>query len=143
MRFRNCVISNEVKEAVNTAEMLLSPYSIMIKDLEKNKTIFKYDTPENFIDLLLQKRDPINVYTFRSSNPFSKVIGHYSNGKIHLNLRKLPTMDHLDLVGFLLHEYAHYCGLNHGTGMFRNYITKDKLQFSVPYYLSENVSRWI
>lgn len=142
-RFRNCIISSEVGSAIRVAEKLLSPESKMIQELESNKASFKYNTPENFIELLLKKKEIINVYTYRPYNIWSKVIGHYSDGKIYLNLRKLPSMGHIDLVGFLLHEYAHYSGLHHGTGPTRNYITKDKLLYSVPYYLSENVAKWI
>jgi hypothetical protein len=143
MRFKNCIIGKELTYPIQIAESLLTPYSIMYKDLQKNAGIFKYNTPDNFLDLLLEKKEPISVFTYRPKNPWSKAIGYYSNGKIHLNIRKLPTMDKLDLVGFLLHEYAHYSGLNHGTGYTRNYITEDKLKYSVPYYLSENVKNWI
>lgn len=143
MRFRNCIIGKEIVNPIRIAEYLLTPYSAMIKDLHKNASIFKYNTPENFIELLLEKKEPINVYTYVPKNPWSKVVGYFSNGKIHLNLKKYAAMSESDLIGFLLHEYAHYSGLNHGTGYFRNYITEDKLKFSVPYYLSENVKRWM
>ena len=143
MVFRNCVISKEVPRAINDATSLLFAYSPMIRELKELKNHFKYDTPENFVEMLLSTKKIINVYTYRPKNPWSKVIGYYSEGKIHLNLKKLPTMDHYELVGFLLHEYAHYSGLNHGTGFTRNYVTDDKLIYSVPYYLSQNVKRWI
>jgi len=137
------VISKEVARAINDATSLLFAYSPMIQELTGMKNHFKYDTPENFVEMLLSTKKIINVYTYKAKNPWSKVIGYYSEGKIHLNLKKLPTMDHYELVGFLLHEYAHYSGLNHGTGFTRNYVTDDKLIYSVPYYLSQNVKRWI
>jgi hypothetical protein len=143
MIFRNCVISKEVASAIKVATDLLSPHSLMIKELSSIKNHFKYDTPDNFVELLLQQREPINVYTYRSKKPWSRVIGYFSNGKIYLNVKKLPTMEHKEIVGFLLHEYAHYCGLNHGTGFTRNYITEEKLVYSVPYFLSTCVERWL
>lgn len=143
MRYRNCIIGKELSHPIQIAESLLTPYSLMTKELQKNAGIFKYNTPDNFLELLLQKKEPISVFTYRPKNPWSKAVGYYSSGKIHLNIRKLPEMDKLDLIGFLLHEYAHYSGLHHGTGPLRNYITEDKLKYSVPYYLSENVKKWI
>jgi hypothetical protein len=143
MRFRNCIIGKELSNPIQVIESLLTPYSVMTKDLKKNADIFKYDTPKNFIELLLGKKEPIGVFTFKPKNPWSKVIGYYQNGKIHLNIKKLPFMTENEIIGFLLHEYAHYSGLNHGSGPLRNYITEDKLKYSVPYYLSQNVKKWI
>jgi hypothetical protein len=143
MRFRNCIIGKELSNPIQVIESLLTPYSIMTKDLKKNADIFKYNTPKNFIELLLEKKEPISIFTFKPKNPWSKVIGYYQNGKIHLNIKKLPFMTEDEIIGFLLHEYAHYSGLNHGSGPLRNYITEDKLKYSVPYYLSQNVKKWI
>jgi hypothetical protein len=39
----------------------------------------------------------------------------------------------------ICHEYGHLCGFGHGN----NYKTNYKCEWSLPYYLSENVSRWL
>lgn len=140
MRFRNNIIDVKVNEAAKLADMLLDSNSSLIKHL-RTKTDFKYKsgTGEEIAVNLMFQREPINIYVYKPFYPFSKAIGYYDGESIWINLRKMEVMHIYDLVGLLLHEYAHYCGYKHGN----NYKSKDKCLYSVPYYLSENVKLWI
>lgn len=140
MRFRNNIINLKVNEAAKIASMILESNSSLIKEI-KNKNDFKFNsgTGEEISQNLLFQREPINIYCYKPFYPFSKAIGYYDGESIWINLRKMEAMDISDLVGLLLHEYAHYCGYKHGT----NYKSKYKCLYSVPYYLSENIKLWL
>jgi hypothetical protein len=73
-------------------------------------------------------------------NPFTKAIAMTDgDGSIHFNIYKLKSGAVADLVATICHEYGHLCGFGHGN----NYKTNYKCEWSLPYYLSENVSRWL
>lgn len=140
MRFRNNIIDPKVSEACVEASNLLKEGSRMILEISaKNDFKFNSGSGEEIAKNLLVQRDPINLYVYKPLYPFSKAIGYYDGEAIWINLRKMSVMGLEDLVGLLLHEYAHYCGYKHGS----NYKSKDKCQYSVPYFLSENVGRWV
>jgi hypothetical protein len=140
MRFINKTLNPKVTDAIYLANNLLASESKLITDI-RYKNDWKYNTPANFIDELLKVRPPISVFFYRSFNPFTKVLGYYQSGQININVKKvsLESFATEDLVGLLLHEYAHYCGFTHGN----NYKTQDKVMYSVPYYLSENIKNWL
>jgi hypothetical protein len=140
MRFRNNIIESKVNEAVKIANNLLNTGSALIEHISK-KDDFQYNSG-NGIQIamnLILVREPVNVYSYKSINPFTKAIGYFDGEAIWINLRKLPLLTKEDVIGLLLHEYAHYCGYKHGN----NYKTEEKCKYSVPYFLSENVKRWI
>lgn len=140
MRFRNNIIDPKVNEAVKIANRILTAGSSMIDHIS-SKDDFKYNSGHGIqvaLNLILV-RDPINVFTYKPLYPFSKAIGYYDGKCIYVNIRKMEVLDISNLIGLLLHEYAHYCGYKHGN----NYKSKDKCLYSVPYYLSENVGKWI
>jgi hypothetical protein len=139
-RFQNLTNQQKISDAILIAENLLSFKSNMMTEI-KLKNDFKYGsgTGENVFQELYKDHPIVNIYTYRSFNPWSAAIG-YSDGKaIYTNVRKLPSMSVVDVVGNILHEYAHYCGFSHGN----NYKTEEKCLYSVPYYLSENIEKWI
>jgi|GEM_PF-5126590 hypothetical protein len=138
MRFINLTVNPKVSLAIHTAESVLTPFSSMAIDLGK-KHDWKYDTKGSVIWTLLKKENPIDVFTYRSFNPFSKTSGYFKDNEIHLNLKFVEKLNYKELAGVLLHEYAHYCGFHHGN----NFKTEDKCLYSVPYYLSENIENWI
>ena len=140
MRFKNNIINSKVSEAIKKAESILMAGSNMINELAE-KDDFKYNSGHGVqvaLNLILVK-EPINVYTYKSINPFSKAIGYYDGEAIWINSRKMQAMDINSLVGLFIHEYSHYCGYGHGN----NYKSQEKCLYSVPYYLSENVARWV
>lgn len=140
MRFRNNMMDFKMKEAVDIANGLLTAASPLIKHIT-DKDDFKYNSGYGVqvaLSLILS-RDCINVFSYRSINPFTKAIGYFDGEAIWINTRKLKHLSIADIVGFLLHEYSHYCGFKHGN----NYKTEDKCLYSVPYYLSENVKKWM
>jgi hypothetical protein len=139
MRFKNLTYKGAVDAAIADATRLLKFDSKMLNDIF-NKRDFKYDSgPSHLIANSLELiREPIDIYTYRPWYP-SRAIGYFDGEAIHLNLRKLPALTHVDLVGNLLHEYAHYCGFHHGN----NYKTEEKCLYSVPYFISENVGQWL
>lgn len=140
MRFRNNVIDTKVNEAVKKANDLLQAGSNLIEHIS-TKDDFKYNSGMGVqiaLNLILA-RDPINVYTYKPFYPFSKALGYYDGDAIWINIRKMEVLDISQLIGLLVHEYAHYCGYKHGS----NYKSKEKCLYSVPYYLSENIKLWI
>lgn len=138
-RFRNNIISSKMETATKLANSLLQENSKLMQHL-KDKTDFKYGTNKDLIiPSLIMERLPLNIFTYKSFNPFSNVLGYYDGKCIKLNLRKLDLLPEEEIVGLLLHEYSHYCGFTHSN----NYKTKDKCLYSVPYYLSENVKLWL
>lgn len=140
-RFQNNVIDKKVAEAIKDAEKILAANSPLYKELI-NKHDWKYNsgTSEEICVKLCLAKEPLKVFTYRHWNPWSNVIGYFDNkDSIFINLRKLPSMSHKDVVANLVHEYSHYSGFTHGS----NYPSRDKNLYSVPYYLSENVSKWL
>jgi len=137
MRFVNNTYDLNVNRAIENANDLLTLYSKMANDISI-KTDWKYGVSGDVLNNLLQDREPIEIFTYRPWNPWTKAIGYFDGKAIHINIRRMP-MDITSITGLLLHEYAHYCGYTHGN----NYKTQDKCIYSVPYFLSENVHRWL
>lgn len=148
-RFKNMTFHEEITLAIKSAERLLDFGSPMIEHIRK-KNDFKYDSGSGYnvsLTLLIPRKE-ILVFTYSPKNPFSAAIGYFDGKAIFLNARKLPSMHIQDIVANLVHEYAHYCSYHHTDPGFwgkrrANYKTDHKCQFSVPYYLSENVGRWL
>jgi len=140
--FINCTLNQNINHGIFVANKLLNPASLMIIEL-KDKKDWKYDTPENFIDLLTSFKEQINVLTYSPVYPWSKTIAYYQRGAIHFNLRKMPSLGSIDIAGTLIHELCHHVGIHHGTGKTRNFKTKDKSLYSVPYYISDNIYNWV
>jgi hypothetical protein len=139
MRFRNCVIDKEIGLAIKECELLLVENSNIMNEL-KVKEDFKFDSGlgHQIVLNLLSQRPPVSVFVYKAKNPWSAALG-YSDGKsIYINTRKLP-INRRDLVGLLLHEYSHFCGYSHGN----NWPSEEKNIYSVPYFISSNISRWI
>lgn len=140
MRFKNCTLNENVSHAIKQVEKLLSEDSTMIKELlGKNDWKFNSGSSEDVVKALLKRKDVVDIYTYRSINPFSKAVGYYDGEAIHINLNRIKTFNFEDFCGLLLHEYSHHCGFSHGS----NFKSKEKTLFSVPYFLSENITRWV
>lgn len=144
-RFKNNTIHKEIDQAIALTESLLQPESILDEAVTLKKD-WRYGASQYGIppvpvawNLILNKRPPIDVYTYKPKIPWSKAIGYFDGKAIYINVRKLPFMTTVDIAANLIHEYAHYCGYKHGS----NYKTKEKCLYSVPYFLSENVARWL
>lgn len=139
-RFQINVINPKLFAAAEEAERLLHGSSRMMLDLAY-KSDWQY-TPKLYgIDLiaeLIKPRDVINVFTYKPFYWRSKVVAYFDGKAIYFNARKLDQLTRIEMIGTLLHEYAHYCGFTHGN----NIPTENKKLFSVPYYLSENVRIW-
>ena len=143
-RFRNCIIDKNIHFAIDRAEDLLSIGSKMIEEVS-TKTDFQYGSGSGAqVALnLAYKRDPINVFTYRPWRN-SKAVGYYQNGAIYISLYALEKFEIVSLVALLLHEYAHHCGYNHNSPFgTSNFKTQHKVKHSVPYFLSENVEKWL
>jgi hypothetical protein len=140
MRFNNLITSPKVEEACKIADGLLHTGSGLINEIS-SKNDFKYDSGMGvFIALnLIKVREPIKINSYKPFYPFTKALGYFDGKEIYINIRKMEVLNINDLVGLLLHEYAHYCGYKHGN----NFKSKDKCITSVPYFLSENIAKWI
>lgn len=142
-RFNLCAISTKLEIAIDEVKYLLSPNTPMMIDIS-GKQDWKYNSGSGLSihDSLLKERDVINVYIVPSKN--TKAVAYFQNGNIYIYQSYLDIATTDELIGTLLHEYAHYCGFNHNSSFgTSNFKTKAKCLYSVPYYLSENVSRWI
>lgn len=145
MRFNNRTNNPDVSNAINLAEKLLSSDSKMMQEI-RLKNDFKYNSgsgEEVYTILFTPPPWPIPVYTYRPKNPFTKAVAYRDALGIHFNVYKIKNLNTVSMTGTLLHELAHDEGFNHGTGWFANRKTKEKCLYSVPYYLSENVSKWL
>ena len=148
-RFKNMTFHEEIGLAIMSAERLLNNTSPMFNELT-NKSDFKYDSGSGIkvvMNMSIERKE-IPVFTYYPKYPFSSAIGYFDGKAIHLNARKLPYMHMKDIVANLIHEYAHYCGYHHrDSGLWgkrrENYKTENKCLYSVPYFLSENVARWL
>ena len=138
MIFLNKTDSLIIDTAISDAESLLKPNSPVFKDI-LNKNDWKYDSGPgaDIVARLIMPKPPIEVFYYKPIYPWSAALGYYDGESIHINYRKV--LNHSAIVGLLLHEYAHYCGFKHAN----NYKSKDKVLFSVPYWLSENVNKYL
>jgi hypothetical protein len=140
MRFINKTIHSDITRAIDDATKLLQGHSSLMEEIRtKNDFKFNSGTGREVYLRLLPLREPIDIFTFRSINPWSRSVGYFDGEAIHINTRKIDGLDHADMVGLLLHEFSHYCGFKHGN----NYKTREKMLYSLPYWLSENVKRWL
>ena len=142
-RFNLCAVSTKLEIAIHDAQNLLNHNTRMINEIA-DKQDWKYNSGTGLAvrDSLLKERDVINVYVAPSKN--TKAVAYFQNGNIYIYQNYLDTVLFANLVGTLLHEYAHYCGFNHNSSFgTSNFKTKAKCLYSVPYYLSENVARWV
>lgn len=129
-----------VTSAIYYAERLLTAGSPMMLELEaKNDWKYNSGTGKEVVEKLLWCTKVPEVRLYKPWNHWSKVIGYTDGKNIYINARKLPSMSYQDVVGNLCHEFSHLAGLSHGN----NYKTEDKVRFSVPYFISENISRWL
>jgi hypothetical protein len=139
-RFDNKTLNKEIDAAINIAESLLLHNSKMMVDI-LSKDDFKYNSGLG-IEVhgkIINCKKVAPVFLYKPFNIFSKAVG-YSNGKeVYLNSRKLQYFKPEDVIGLLIHEYSHIAGMGHGN----NYKTQEKCLYSVPYYLSENIGKWL
>jgi hypothetical protein len=136
-RFKNNVISKKVSDAIIDAEKLFLPDSLMMNEII-NKNDFKFNSGRGneIFCRIMNYKGIAPVFTYRPKWPWTKALGYSGNGAIHLNVYKLDSLTHADLVGLLCHEYLHEVGFSHGN----NFKTKEKILYSVNYYVSEGIS---
>lgn len=139
-RFINETGRFEIDRAILKAETLLDPASPLLLALSR-KSDWRFNTGSGFgVWSAFHSCDKIiPVRTYRPWNPWTKAIGYFDGKAIYINAKKLPKMTHMDLVANLCHEYAHAAGFSHGD----NYKTEEKCRYSVPYFISETIERWI
>jgi hypothetical protein len=138
--FDNRTLNRDLNDAIDKAnEMLVYNSPMMLELLSKDD--FKYNSGLGFTvhEKIVGFNKTVPVFFYKPFNPWSAAMG-YSDGKsIYINSRKFPSMVFSDVVGLLLHELMHQVGFNHGN----NYKTEDKCLYSVPYFVSENVGKWV
>ena len=140
MRFQVNIISKEVKAAAILAEGLFDYQSAMMHELAE-KDDFKYGAGFGWqvVAKIRAYDKTIPVFSYRPWYVFSKAIGYSDKRGIHINLNKLKSMSPEDIVSWLVHEASHQVGFTHSS----NYPSEFKNNFSVPYFLSSNVERWL
>jgi hypothetical protein len=133
--------------AAHKAEQLLMPNSaMMLEILEKDDWQYQSGNGTEVYNKLSIVSGRVDVYTYKHWNPRSKVVGKFDGQSIYINMRKKHTYE--SLVATLLHEYSHFKGFNHFSRTWygrdnSNTKTEHKCLFSVPYWLSENVGRFL
>jgi hypothetical protein len=140
LRFDNRTANTALNPLIKRANELLDIGSNMMLAV-RYKDNFRYNSGAG-LDIALkfhscEKVAPIFFY--RPKNPFTKALGYSKNGEVYLNSKKFNYFTEVDIIGLLVHEYAHVAGFSHGS----NYPSTEKNNFSVPYYLSHNISKWI
>ena len=141
-RFQINIIDSNLATAWKQAELLLREGSLMMHELRfKNDWKYNSGTGERVYEELLRNTLPLRVFIYWPRNRFTSAIGTYNpkTGNLHINGYKLPKLTVPQLVAHLCHEYAHHQGFTHGN----NWYTKNKGLYSVPYYISDNMNRWL
>jgi hypothetical protein len=139
-RFKNQTIEGKITEAISIAESLLEPTSLMIKEISQ-KTDFRFNSGSgsDVVMRLVYPKELIPIFTYRPFNIFTRAVGYFDGQAIHVNIRKLPVMSVIEVAANCLHEYSHYCGFIHGS----NWYSEEKGRYSVPYFISNNIKRWL
>jgi hypothetical protein len=143
-RFINNSTNRLISEYIQDATTLLLPNSIMLAEI-KDKNDWKYGSGNglNVAVKLMQAGNAVPVYVVPKTRDTSAV-AYFQNGKTYLYADYVASASPSNVVGTLLHEYAHHQGFNHFSAFgTSNYKTKAKCLYSVPYYLSENAWRWL
>ena len=139
-KFQNNVIGYGVNDAVMVAEKLLMPESKMLKEFrEKNDWKYNSGNGEQVYEKIISCTSIVPIFTYRPKWIFTKAVGYFDGQNIHINLRKIENLTTINLVALLVHEWLHAAGFSHGN----NYQTDDKNKYSVNYYASENIGKWI
>lgn len=139
-RFENRTLDKSINAAIITARELLKDESIMMNEI-LFKNDFKYDSGTGYqvAKKISECQKVAPIFFYKPFNRFTKAMG-YSDGKaIYLNSRKFKDFSFNELVGLLIHEYLHQVGFSHGN----NYKTAEKCLYSVNYFCSENIGKWI
>lgn len=146
--FDNRTIEPRVFRAIKFAKELLHPDSKMMKELwHKNDFEYNSGLGQEICEKIVFFTEPTKVFFFKSKNPWSKSFGYFNNvDSIFINTRKFNELCKEDekgrmpgLIGFLCHERLHHVGFSHGN----NFKTKHKCLYSVNYFVSENIERWL
>jgi hypothetical protein len=140
-RFENLTLFPEITNAIAIAEHLLLEPSALLAEV-RGKEDFKFESGPGYMVAARLQRGPgrvLKVFTYSPWNPWTKAIGYFNGEDIFINKKVLPRMSLKDIVANLCHEYAHACGFHHDN----NYKTDIKVKQSVPYFISENIGRWI
>ncbi len=148
MRFINKANNENISEACKIAHDLIEFRESKLHRAISEK-VFKWarnNDEKAFIgghDASARLRNgPMNIAVkpYRPGWRFSRAIAMTKGGGvIFFNEYKLNKLSVIDIASTLCHEYSHECGFSHGG----NLKTKYKCEWSLPYYLSENVSKWL
>lgn len=146
-RFVNHTSFELVDDAINKVDELLAHGSKLHTLMLNRQEAFQYGlhkkSLEQVFNLLLTTNNRVEIHLYIPTKKTSE-IGGWDGKKIRLNVHYITQCIEdgeqglMNLVGTILHEWSHACGMNHGTGWFRNFRTKHKSRYSVPYYISDN-----
>ena len=139
-RFENKTLDKNINAVIIKAnELLVNNSPMMLEILHKNDFKYESGSGEEVFEKILNCKKVAPIFFYKPKNPFTRAMG-YSDGKaIYLNSRKFKDFSFNDLVGLLCHEYLHMVGFSHGN----NYKTEEKCLYSVNYFVSENIGKWI
>lgn len=149
MRFINNISDKRIVKAINDAERLLEYDSLML-DYVRSKNDWRYDitSGEDAADILNLVESPAPVMIYYPNYKNSKQTAAWNGERIGINGYWFTNAKHSSLVGALIHEYCHKKNFHHqDKGLLgyvrRNYWTKEKSLYSLPYHLSDNIVRWL
>lgn len=140
-----------VESAIENADELLHPQSPLIGAVAL-KDDWKYGVESGVKAAFLLThvpRPPVPVEIYYPKYKNSDQTAAWNGNRIGINgywLMNNPGM--IKLTGSVLHEWSHACGFNHQAPgpwgyIRRNYWSKDKSNYSIPYFISDNISKWI
>lgn len=148
-RFENDTKLKSVDDAIFKVTSILQRDSAF-RNYVETKNDWQYNSgngKEVWIKLFYQNK-PIIIELYTPKIKSTNAIANFNGEAIQLNSYVAPLALINSLCGSIIHEYSHAQGFHHqDKGIWgyvrRNYWTKNKSDFSVPYHLSDNIGKWL
>ena len=135
-------VTDAIRYFWSTTPKILKEISL----LPKHNSDFSYTRSNNYgvaMRLAEVMNDPsvtLKIRMFTPFNPFSRVIGkrYVGSNEIFINSWKIHNLTEFDIAGTIGHEFAHFCGFEHGDNNIRKNTQLKKI--SVPYAIGNLIS---
>jgi hypothetical protein len=108
-----------------------------LKDKKYTFTQDNFERIKNSVEFFKAQKRIIEIRSYTTWKPWSRVIGYTNGINIFVNSRKSTSLEPWEWVGNCAHETMHIIGYGHGS----NRVTPPKLD-SVPYFWGNYASEW-
>lgn len=122
-------VNDKVDIAIGLFESVLRSEDFFTDMVKLNWFSHSKDSGLAVYHSLFSCEDSIRIVYYRPWYRWSKAVGYYANGVIHINDRKINKLTVNDLVELIAHETCHFLGYKHKG----NYKYKYDNVHSVPY----------